>query len=82
MLGLSLTMWRGDKSTSVMFDSASEGVVDTLLTLLANHDGVGQGGDALLHHAKRLVLGKEDDALEDIGVSSKTPKAVVCGWNN
>ena len=77
MLGLGLTMWRGDKSKSVMFDSASEGVVDTLLTLLANHDGVGQGGEALLHHAKRLVLGKEDDALEDIGVSSKTPKTVV-----
>ena len=77
MLGLGLTMWCGEKSACVMFASASEGVVNTLLTLLANHDGVGQGGETLLHDAKRLVLGKEDDVLEDIGVGSKTPKAVV-----
>ena len=91
-------MWCGDSSSCVTFDSASEGLLDTLLSLLANHDGVGQGSQSLLkvgsqraqinclttflffsflQNAKKLALGKEDDALEDIGVSSKTPKAVV-----
>ena len=56
MLDLSLTMWCGDSSSCVTYDSASEGLLDTLLSLLANHDGVGQGGQALLHVGKFSLL--------------------------
>ena len=77
MLGLSLTMWSGDHVSCVTFYSANEWLLDTLLSLLADQDGVGQVGLNLLQNAKKLALGKEEEALEDIGVSSKTPKAVV-----
>ena len=57
MLGLSLTMWCGDSSSCVTYDSASEGLLDTLLSLLANHDGLGQGGLPLLQVGTlRLLL--------------------------
>ena len=77
MLGVSLTMWSGEHVSCVTFDSASEWLLDTLFSLLADQNGVGQVGLGLLKNAKKLALGKEEEALEDIGVSSKTPKAVV-----
>ena len=48
MLGVSLTMWSGASSSCLIFDRASEGVVETVLTLLAHHDGVGHAGYTLL----------------------------------
>ena len=50
--------------------------MDTLLTILAKH-GVGKGGGELLLNTKRSVFGQEEVALEDIGVSYTTLKAVV-----
>ena len=41
-------MWSGASSSCLIFDRASEGVVETVLTLLAHHDGVGQPGYTLL----------------------------------
>ena len=70
-------MWGGDHVSCVTFDSANEWVLDTLLSLLSDQDGVGQVGLGLLQNAKKIAMGKEEEALEDIGVSSKTPKAVV-----
>ena len=68
-------MWCGNKFTCIKLDSVSERVVDTLLTILTNDDGVGKGGGELL--LNRLVFGQEEVALANIGVSYKTLKAVV-----
>ena len=77
MSGLSVRLWNGDVSCCLVFDSVSSSLVDTLLTVLTNHGGVGQAGKQLLRNSERIVMGVEEEALENIGVASKTPRAIV-----
>ena len=77
MSGLSVRLWNSDVSCCLVFDSVSSSLVDTLLTVLTNHGGVGQAGKQLIRNAEKIVMGAEEEALEKIGVASKTPRAVV-----
>ena len=72
-----MRLWNSDVSCCLVFDSTSSSLVDTLLTVLTNHGGVGQAGKQLLRNAEKIVMGAEEEALEKIGVASKTPRAVV-----
>ena len=77
MSGLSVRLWNTDVSCCLVFDSVSSSLVDTLLTVLTNHGGGGQAGKQLIRNAEKIVMGAEEEALEKIGVASKTPRAVV-----
>ena len=49
MLALSINLWSSPECSScIIFDSPSDAVVDTVLTVLEHHRGVGQGGPKLL----------------------------------
>ena len=77
MLGVCLTMWSRDSSSCLIFDRASEGVVETVLTVLTHHAGVGKATYSLLQAAKMVAMAKEEEALGDIEASANTPKAVT-----
>ena len=59
MLGLSLRMWSSsDSSCCIIFSSPSDSLVDTLLAVLQNSDGVGQASDNLLQVIHSMYKGR------------------------
>ena len=70
MLGLSVRLWKEENSCSLVFDTVSPGLVDTLLTVLTNHGGTGQASQQLIRSAEMIVMGQEEEALGKIGEAS------------
>ena len=77
MSGLSVRLWNGDVSCCLLFDSVTSSLVDTLLTVLTNHGGVGEAGKELIRNSENIVMGAEEEALAKIEVAAKTPRAVA-----
>ena len=77
MSGLSVRLWNDDVSCCLVFDSVTSSLVDTLLTVLTNHGGVGEAGKELLRNSENIVMGAEEETLAKIEVAAKTPRAVI-----
>ena len=54
--GVSLHLWSSSSSCSLVFPSPTSSVVETLLSVLGNHRGVGQAPPLLLQEARGLAM--------------------------
>ena len=89
VLGLSVRLWSSSGSCCLVFDTATDSVVATLLAVLEHHDGVGQPPPQLLQvryiiklnvnlylqRAKKIALGNADP-FRKVENSSTVPEAV------
>ena len=82
--GVSLHLWSSSSSSCLVFPSPSHFVVDTLLSVLGHHRGVGQAHPTLLHGAWELALATPGvwQQLQETAVKVKAVESLLVGKDN
>ena len=79
--GVSLHLWSSSSSCSLVFPSPTSSVVETLLSVLGNHRGVGQASPLLLQEARGLAM-DSPGAWQQVEGAAVRVEAVQNIWVN
>ena len=82
--GVSLHLWSSSSSSCLVFPSPSHFVVETLLSVLGHHRGVGQAHHTLLQGARELAMDTPGvwQQVQETAVKVKAVENILVGKNN